>query len=144
MVEALEEHRGEPRLDVDEEFVGKRVDEGVGLHPTLVGDEGRVATAQGSQGGDVVGDLAVEESDAIGTGEAESAAAAEVEDAGGGAEGGVFGGGIAVVGDGFTPVHLGEPGPQGGVDLVQWQRHERGLWLSGCPSGRGRNRRSAG
>lgn len=113
----------EAGFEIEEEFVLEREDVEVADHLAFGGDECGVAALAGAEFFDVVGDLAVKEAGAVGAEEAEASAKAEVEHAGGVAQGGVFGGDVAVVGDGIGGVHGGELGVEAGVQFVERQRH---------------------
>ena len=109
---------GEAGFEVEEEFLGEAVDVEVAFHLALQGGEGGVAALAGAEFFDVVGDLAVEVAGAVGTDEAKAGAAAEVEDGGALAKGGVLGEGVAVVGDGGAAADFGEDGAEALVKFV--------------------------
>jgi hypothetical protein len=101
---------GKAWFEIQEEFLGEAIDIEVALHFAFCGDEGGVGAIAVSKAFYVVRDLAVEEADAVGTGEADASAKIEVEDSGVLAEGGVFGEGVAVVEDDLGAVDFGEVG----------------------------------
>ena len=123
--EAFREGLGEARFEIEQQLLRQRVDEGVGDETALRAAERRVATAACGEGLDVIGHLTVQRAHAVGAGEADAPAEAEVDDPGRGVQRRVLGHPIAVVGDRFLSVHLGEPGVEGGVDFVQRERSHR-------------------
>lgn len=106
-------------FEVEEQLLRKGEHMDVRNEPSLGRTERRRTPGSDRQRPDVVGDLSIEEADAIGAGEAESAPESEVKDGDGGPKGPVFGGGIPVVGDDLLATQDGEPSPEGFVCLMQ-------------------------
>ena len=113
-------HGGGPaRLEIQQQFLRQPVDVQVALHPAFGRDERGVAALAGGEIAHVVGHLAVEKADAIRPGEAEAAAEAEVEHAGGLAQRGVFRRLAGVTADGFAAADLKEAGAKALMEFAQ-------------------------
>ena len=127
-VETVSDGSTQPRLEIEQDFIGQDVDVQVGLELALVRDECGVAALTDGQILDVVGDLSVEQAHAVRAREHEPAAKAQVEHAGGLAQRGVFGLPVAIIRDRLHPVDFGEAGVELRVKFVQSQcRHGRRL-----------------
>jgi hypothetical protein len=117
--EALGYGAGETRLEIEEQFVLEAVNVEVALQFALCGEKGGVTALADVQVLDVVGDLAIEKPQGIGAQKAEAGAEAQIQDAGGGVESGVFGLPIAVGGDGLLAVDVKEGGTGGLMEIMQ-------------------------
>jgi hypothetical protein len=125
LLEALLKRGGQTGLEVEQQLVRQCIDVQVALHSALRRHQSRVAALAGLQAGDVVGHLAIQQSDPVGAQQAQSSAKAQVENAGGLVQGRVFATGVAVICHDLSAADFGEAGAERRVQFVEGQRSHR-------------------
>ena len=112
-LQSLHDGWREAGFEVEEQFILQREDVQVALHLALRRDERGVTTLADAEAFHIVGDLAVEEPGAVIADETEAGTGAEIEHAGGFAQGMVFGEPVAVAGRNIRAIGRAQAGGAG-------------------------------